>query len=207
MSTLKSYTVQISSITPLIMSNDTLCDPLHPLTKEFKEISSNRKKEDSHHLAMSKIEWLGSLYYHEEIGFHMPSKCLLGCFRTAAKKFKMGLMTKAITLEHHIGTSLIGFEKETPDTLWKKVNAKGENIHVFKCSVVNNGGRVISTKPIIQKWGCFFDLHLNTEIMNEDKLKKIIETAGVEYGIGSLRPGLAKGAYGKFEMKDFKLNK
>jgi len=207
MSTLKCYTVHLSNLTPLIMSNDTLCDPLNPLTKEFKEISSNRKKEETHHLAMAKIEWLGALYYNDEIGFFMPSKCLLGCFRTAAKKFKMGLMTKAITLDQHIGTPLIGYEKETPDSLWQRSNSKGEKIHIFKCSVVNNGGRVISTKPIINKWECTFDLFLNTEIMNEAKLEKIIETAGVEYGIGSLRPGLAKGAYGKFEIKEFKVKK
>lgn len=43
METLK---VKIKGATPLLQNRDVLSDPLHPLSKEIKEITSKRKKTD-----------------------------------------------------------------------------------------------------------------------------------------------------------------
>src|SRR5215469_12842136 len=99
MSESKKFSVNIKGITPLIMHCDKACDPLHPICKAQKEISSIRKKTDEHHIALSKLDFEAALYYDDKLGIYMPSKCLRGCIKAAAKKYKLGKQTKAIMLD------------------------------------------------------------------------------------------------------------
>ena len=207
MEVLRKINIQLKSLSPLIMHSDKGCNPLHPLTKKIKEISCIMKKKDEHYLAMSRLEFEIGLYYDEEIGIYMPAKCLAACFKAAAKKFKLGKASKAITIDCAIGTPLIGYEKQTPATLWERQDKSGNQIHVFCESVVVNRARIMRTRPIFQNWEVNFDLYLNTELLSIDQLKRIIETAGFEYGLCELRPERATGVYGRFTLEDLKESK
>jgi hypothetical protein len=204
MEVLKKYAVHLKSLSPLIMHSDKLCNPLDPLTKQMKEITKIRKKQDEHYLAMAKLEWTAAIYYDDETGIYIPSKCLLGCFKSAARKFKQGKNTKAVTIDCVAGTPLIGYEKINPETLWGKTNKKGEQEHVFANTVVVNKSRIVRTLPIFHKWEAKFNLYLNLEILSEEELQTIIQTAGFEYGLCELRPEKASGTYGRFSLESFK---
>lgn len=204
MNTLKKYKIHLKSLSPLIMHSDRLCNPMNPLSKKLKEITKLRDKKDEHYVAMSRIEFEGAMYYCEEIGIYMPSKCLAGCFKSAAKKFKLGKHTKAITIDCPIGTPLIGYEGKTTEKLWNEVNKNGEQVHVFAETVVVNRARIIRTRPIFNKWEVKFDLYLNSELLAIDQLKRIIETAGFEFGLCELRPEKATGTYGRFTLENLK---
>jgi hypothetical protein len=177
---------------------------MHPLSKKLKEISKNRDKKDEHYQAMARIEFEGSLYYQDDIGIYMPSKCLAGSFKSAAKKFKQGKNTKALTVDCAIGTPLIGYEGKTSEQLWNTLNKNGEQTHVFAETVVVNRARIVRTRPIFQKWEIKFEVYLNTEILSFDWLKRIIETAGFECGLCELRPEKASGTYGRFTLHEIK---
>ena len=202
--TLKKYELHLKSLSPLIMHSDKGCNPLNPITKKIKEISSIRGKKDEHYLAMARLEFEIGLYYHEEVGIYIPSKCLAACFKTAAKKFKLGKASKAIYVDAPLGAELSGYEKETPQTLWDKKDKKDNQVHTFVESVVVNRARIMRTRPIFHTWEVKFSLYLNTEILSFDQLKKIIETAGLEFGLCELRPGLATGSYGRFVLEKIK---
>lgn len=204
MSTLKKYAVHIKSLTPFIMCSDRLVNQLDPLTKEKKAMTSLKSKQDEHLLALAKIEWIGALYYDESLGLYIPSKCLRACFKAAAKKFKKGMKTKAITFDAFLGSPIIGYEGMTPEKLWEKKNKNGIQSHVHAVSVVINKSRVISTKPILHQWETKFVLHLNTEILSLAELEQIMSTAGFEYGIGAERPERATGNYGQFSIEEVK---
>lgn len=201
MELLKRYRLHIKGISPLIMHSDKLCNPLHPMTKKMKEITCLKTKKDEHHFAMAKIEWEGGLYYHEDLGVYMPSKCLMGCFKSAAKKFRLGRAIKALTIDCAIGTPLIGYEKITPAELWEIKSKNGEHKHVFCETVVVNRSRIMRTRPIFHNWEIKFDIFLNVELLSLKQLETIIHTAGFEYGLCELRPEKATGVCGRFILE------
>jgi hypothetical protein len=153
---------------------------------------------------MARIEFEGALYYQEDIGIYMPAKCLGGCFKAAAKKFKLGKATKALTIDCAIGTPLIGYEGKNSEQLWQIVNKNDEQLHVFAETVVVNRARIVRTRPIFHKWEVKFDLYLNTELLSIEQLKRIVDTAGFEFGLCELRPEKATGTYGRFTLETLK---
>lgn len=205
MESLRKYKISLKSLTPLIMHSDRLCNPLDPLAKQLKEISSIKKKTDDHHLAMARLSWEGSLYYEKEVGVYMPTKCLLGCFKAAAKKYRLGKQSKAIFIDLGIGCTIwrdeeFSYKNTTPEQLWRMMDSNDCQVHVHCASVVVQNSRLMRYRPIFPKWQIEFESYLNTELLNEKDFRSIIETAGMEMGIGELRPELANGNFGRFEL-------
>jgi len=203
MNNVKKYSVYIKGVTPLIMHNDTLCDPLLPISKQMKEITCIRKKTDEHHLAMARIEFEAALYYNENLGVYMPSKCLLGCIKAAAKKYKKGKQTKAVILDEALGYPLIPYKGKNPQSLYDE-ESQGAKIYVHRESIVVNMSKVMRTRPIFHRWEVKFGFLLDTELLPERDMQMILDTAGYEYGLCELRPGLATGNYGTFRVEEFK---
>ncbi len=182
------------------MNCDTLANPLHPTTKKLKEITSLKTKQDEHHLAIAKLQWNASLYYDDEIGLYLSSKMIIGCLRASARKEKKGLHMKALIVDCIPGTPLIGYEGMSPEKLWCVKNKKDMQVHVFTESVNVQRAKTMRTRPIFNNWEVKFESFLNTEILSEIELRRIIERAGFEYGVGELRPQLATGICGRFEL-------
>ncbi len=207
MNNTKKYSVHIKGATPLIMHCDKTCNPLHPLTKKIKEITCIRKKTDEHHLALARLEFEAALYYEKKLGVYMPSKCLQGCIKSAAKKFKLGRQTKAVILNEAIGYPLIPYVGETVDSLYNLINDEGERPYVFVENLMVGMARIVRTRPIFHNWEIKFSLFLDTELLPEKELGIILETAGYEYGLCELRPGRATGNYGTFSVEKFEKSK
>lgn len=201
METSKKYRIHLKGISPLIMHADTLCNPMNPKAKQLKEISSIRGKKDEHYLAMAELEWFGALYYDDEIGLHITSKVLLGCFQAAARKFKLGKATKAIFIDCALGVPLIGYEGKTAESLWNAKNKKGDRLYIFSNTVVVSQARLVRTLPIFPNWELKFEVYLNTELLSPQQLETIITTAGFEFGMCELRPQNAAGTYGRFNLE------
>ena len=203
MDVLKKFDVVLRGISPLIMHSDKLCNPLDPLVKAMKEISSVKKKTDEHYAALAKLEFLGGLYYDEEIGIYLPCKVIMGVIKAAARKYKLGKMTKGITLDAAIGFPLIGYEETTPEKLWEEREKNGDQKHVFSETVVVQVSRIMRTRGIFKKWAVAFKAFLNSELLSPEQFKQILDTAGFEYGVGECRPGLVTGNYGRFRVEKF----
>ena len=54
-------TITIRGIAPLLMHNGQLANPLNPLAKEMKKVTSVRTKTDEHHLELQRLEFLAGL--------------------------------------------------------------------------------------------------------------------------------------------------
>jgi hypothetical protein len=204
MQTLKRYSIHLKSISPFVMNQDTLANPLHPTTKKLKEFTGLKTKQDEHHLAIAKLQWEASLYYDDDIGVYLSSKMIIGCLRASARKEKKGLHMKAVIVDCIPGTPLIPYEGMTPSKLWTIKNKKDELTHVFTESVNVQRAKTMRTRPIFNQWEVKFDALLNTEILSEIEFKRILERAGFEYGIGELRPQLATGICGRFKLEEMK---
>lgn len=201
---IKEFSVHIKGVTPFIMNCDKGCDPLDPITKKKKEISGVKSKTDEHHLLMARLDWEQSLYYHHSIGVFLSSKTLMGCLKAAARKTKQGKLMKAVLFDFAMGTPISGFEKTTPEQLWKMVDKNGDQLHSFRDCVTIDNKKIMKVRPIFAKWDVKFNLGLDTTLLSANDLKRIISTAGAEFGIGDMRPEKAAGQYGKFKLEDFK---
>ena len=54
-------TVKLTGTRPLLMHADVFADPLNPLTKAHKALTSKRKNTDDDHEAIAKSEWRARL--------------------------------------------------------------------------------------------------------------------------------------------------
>lgn len=204
MEIMRKFNVHLKSLSPLIMHSDRGCNPFNPLTKKMKQISSIKNKKEDHFLAMSRIEFELGLYYDEEIGVYLPSKCLMGCIKAAARKQKKGKDTRGISIDCAIGTPLIGHEKSTPEKLWEVVGKNGEQKYVHVEAVKVMRAKIMRTRPIFHSWEVKFDLYLDTECFTAEELKAIIITSGFECGLCEMRPEKATGSYGRFSLESMK---
>ena len=71
---MKQLKVKITGVSPLLMHSDRFANPLDKATKAHKELTAKRKKTDADHEAIAKSEWLGSLYWRDDIGPFIPGQ-------------------------------------------------------------------------------------------------------------------------------------
>jgi len=72
----------------------------------------------------------------------------------------------------------------------------------FRIAAVNpmTKGRMMVSRPRMDKWGCEFEIILNDESIDTSTIHEILEHAGKYVGIGDWRPE-KKGMFGKFYVK------
>jgi hypothetical protein len=59
---MKTVSVKITGKAALLMHSDRFANPLDPLTKAHKELTSKRKKTDDDHIAIARGEFIGGCY-------------------------------------------------------------------------------------------------------------------------------------------------
>ena len=82
--------VHIQGVVPLILHNGQLVNPLNPISKEMKKISSKRAKTESDYEELARLEFMGSLYLNEKKEPVIPGECIEATLINAAKKSKKG---------------------------------------------------------------------------------------------------------------------
>lgn len=185
---LNTIKVKITGIRPLLMHSDKLANPLDPLTKAHKSLTSNRKKTDEDHEAIAKSEWLASLYI-DDSGPGLPDHVIEGCLLAGAayKKLKkhmkscVEVLTKMAPLEYD--------GPKTPERLWDAGFYDAR-------SVVITGKRIMRYRPIFRKWAATFEIAYDPDLVNKDDVIRALEDAGARAGIGDYRP-----KFGRFTVE------
>lgn len=191
----KQMTVNIKGLSPLLMHSDRFANPLDPATKAHKELTSKRTKTDVDHEDIAKSEWLGSMYYSQEIGPFMPGQNFDASIRDAAKFQKLG---------KKFGQALMVIEDEIP------IKYKGPRdldglfaAKYFDIRGVKVGqARLMRCRPKFNDWACQFSLVYNEDVLNTNQVLKAIQDAGKLIGVGDYRPGTGTGGrFGKFSAE------
>jgi len=188
---MNTTTIKIIGITPLIMHNGQLADPLNAATKALAALTSKRNKTDEDHLAVRKCEWYGSIYVNAVGAPCLPGEVLEAALIEGARKYKLGKSAeKGVVVANDYAIEYDG--PKTADGLW----AAGGFIKTAGVKVNNGRSRIIRSRPIFPQWACTFDVHWDTAyISNEDKLFEVVKAAGMN-GIGDWRP-----KFGRFEIE------
>lgn len=182
----------LQGIVPLIMHSDTMCNPLNPLTKQIKSITSKRKKSDEDIAEIARLEWRGGLYYDKTLGTpYIPGQNIDGMLVEAAKLNKRGKEVKraVITVENIIPLQYNG--SKDPE----KMFGDGATEFVDMRAVVIQRARTIRCRPIFQQWGLSFSVAFNPEIFNREDVITLMCTSGELIGLCEMRP-----RYGKFQV-------
>src|SRR6056300_958121 len=86
--------LKIIGTRPLLMHADIFTDPLNPLTKTHKALTSKRKKTDEDYEAIAKSEWRGGMYYDDDLGPYIPGVMLEAAMVSGGKLSKLGAQLK-----------------------------------------------------------------------------------------------------------------
>ena len=180
--------ITIKGLTPLLMHNIQLADPLSNAAMTLAKLTSKRNKTHDDHKAVAKAEWYGGLYVDEKLRPCLPGEVVEGAIIEGAKRHRLGQAAKGGIIAY--GNFPLEYDgPKSIDKLW-------EHGGFMKRSAVRvQKARVIRTRPMFPQWSCTFTIQWDPQmIASEDQLMDIVETAGV-VGIGDYRP-----KFGRFEV-------
>lgn len=171
------------------MHNEQLSDPLNKWAKLLREISKKRNKTEDDLVEMSRREWFGGLYFDDNIGPHVPERCLERMLRDAAAKSKRGKDVVA-------GLMVVDpakLEYKGPrgaDDLWKAGD------YVLRASVGVGQQRVIRSRPLFRDWSLTFVVNYDETVLEASDIDGFVGVAGRLIGLCDWRP-----KYGRFNLE------
>ena len=187
---MRTLKVKIAGKAPLLMHSDRFANPLDPLTKAHKELTSKRKKTDEDHLAIARSEFIGSCYWNKDAGFFIPGQNLDACLIAAAKLQKLGVKFKQGVQVIEDELTLDGFNSKSPADLWENLD------HVDVRGVKVGQAKVMRYRPIFRKWSTAATVAFNEEVVSESDVRKALIDAGSLIGLGDYRP-----RFGRFNVE------
>lgn len=181
--------LNMTGSTALLMHNSRLSDPLDPVTKQLKAISSKTRKTEDDQAAMARIEFEGGMYFDSAAGPYIPGVNVHRCLVEGARLNKLG---------RHVERGVIALDEVCPlgykgprtiEELWEDKN------FVSRLSVGVTTSRVMRTRPQFRQWVLEADFHVDTGQIDLNTFTEIAEKAGTMIGIGDYRP-----RFGRFEV-------
>jgi len=191
---MNNISLKLMAESPLLMHSDRYSDPLDPMTKAHKELTSKRKKVDEDHEAIAKSEWLGALYWDEKLGPYIPGQNVKSALVAAAKFHRMGQTFKRAVVIADDRMRLEYKGPRDPEALWAKKE------HVDARSVVVSQSRLMRYRPKFHDWALNVNIFFSTEMLELEDIKRAAENAGMFVGLGDYRPEKG-GAFGRFSVE------
>jgi hypothetical protein len=178
---------QLRGVSPLLMHNGQLADPLNPHAKAMKAISGKRKKTEADFAHLAKLEWFGSLYLHKGEPC-LPGELIEAGLIVAAKRMRRGEQAKAgIVSDGFFALEYDG--PRDPDALWADGRFR------FSTGVKVQRNRVIRTRPRFDEWATTVEVDYLPDQLNPGELADMMTVFGQAIGIGDWRP-----RFGRFEV-------
>lgn len=182
-------TLKLVGTRPILMHSDCFADPLNPLTKAHKQLTSKRKKTDDDHELIAQSEWSGGLYHDDDIGPYIPGINIESSLVAGGKLSKLGAQLKRSV---EIVDDRCELEYEGPrtrDGLWKAGFYDARSVKV-------STARIMRYRPCFTKWSLTCRIAFDPETINRDQVIKCMEDAGQYIGLGDFRP-----KFGRFEVE------
>lgn len=179
---------KVRGLSPLLMHNGRMANPLDPFAKRMKEVTGKKKKTDDDHRLMAEIEYLGSLYVDHNQRPCLPSELIEATLINGAKASKNGKEAKkGLMVVDHAPLEYAG--PKTPGDLFKDENFVDQRM------VKVGTARVCRTRPCFHNWEAEFVVQYDPDILNERDVASFVQEAGRSVGFGDNRP-----KYGRFEV-------
>lgn len=184
---MKSLTVQIKGIEPLLINNPQAVDPFNKYSRAAKEITSKRKKTDEDLLKLREIEIESKLYFDEKVGVWIPATWITAAIASQswakAKIKKADIRSCVFVNESKIKLNYAGMDKVKTKT----DVVKNEMFHTV-LNLKQGQVRVCKAAPIFNDWSVEFEILFDDTIINASDIKNLIEIAAKFGGFGDFRP-------------------
>lgn len=189
----EKLSVEIKGLTPTVMHNGQLSNPLNKWVKAIKLLTGKgKKKTDADIAEIMRLEWMGGLYVDEQHRPCWPGENIAAMIKVAARATKQG---KDVERGLQIG-GLWPLKYEGPKDL--DVLFADERFSMVNSVKVNNS-RVIRCRPQFPNWSLEFDLEYLPDQLNPADIKGFIEYAGIYVALSDRRP-----QWGRFEVRQCK---
>lgn len=182
--------LEIIGKSALIMHADTLADPLHPRTKEFKKVSGKRTKTDEDHEKMAWLEFQAGLYRDESGDIVMPYPNIMKCLIEGARMSKSGPKVERGVTIAATTFPLQYTGPRDPEGLY------ADKKFVSRMTVKVGTSRTIRCRPKFPEWAIGVEAFLDPTILAHDEFADIAANAGNFIGLGDYRKG---GGFGRFQ--------
>jgi hypothetical protein len=189
MSAYRSLKFKIIGVSPLLVHNGQLADPLNPHAKAMAQISAKRKKTEADQRQLADLEFLGSLYISKGMPC-LPAEMMEAALVRAAgherrsAKAKAGIMIREDLLLQYDGP--------------KDAQAlRADPRFRLRCAVRIGPSRIMRTRPRFSDWAADVTVNYLPKILNEQDIRNFLEVVGSEIGVGDWRP-----KFGRFHVED-----
>lgn len=183
------FEVRFKGVKPLLMANPQMANPLNHYKKEISKYTSKRNKTDEDHEEISRLQFLGHLYYDEEIGVYIPSEMIEASIVNGAKVTKNGKKIPLAVNVVEYKIPLIYKDIKTPDELFND-----EDFVDVRFGVLNRS-KILVTRPRFNQWEIVFNVDVDTSLLNVEEFVEAVNNAGQRAGIGTYRP-----KYGTYDV-------
>ncbi len=187
---MKELKVSLSGKQAMLQHSARMSNPMNPIVKDLKAITSKRKKTDSDLQEMSRLEFIGSIYADKDGDVILPAEMFYSCVWNGAKLNKNGQMIKRGVFINEDSKMKHSNDKLSIDEMF----ANGDNVDIRSVKV--GQARVMRTRPIIHDWSANFTVQYDENVITDDILKESITNAGALCGVGDYRP-----TYGRFSVE------
>lgn len=190
-----SFKVRLHGVAPLLMCSAVSANPLHPLTKEIKKITSKPAKQKTDHDAemIADLEYQLHMYYDPEIGPYIPAEVAEANIRDGARKSRKGKDVQAGVIVMPDKIPLLYNGPRKMEDLLKDVNFRD-----VRTVGINTGSKKITMRcrPRFNRWDLEYEVHFNPSVISKETLMDAIKLAGQQCAIGDYRP-----RYGRFSVE------
>lgn len=171
---------KITGVSPLVVHNGQLIDPLNPWSNSIAELTKKRAKTESDLIEIARREFLGSLYIGDGRPC-LPGEMLEAALVAGAKKSKEGVNARAgILVEKNARLDYPG--PAEPLHLWEDT--------AFRLTVPVKIGqnRVMRTRPIFRSWSAEIEVGFLPSLVNASAVRRWLDVCGLQIGLGDWRP-------------------
>lgn len=179
---------RITGVSPLVMHNGQLANPLNRFAKDIRSISGKRRKTEADYEEMARLEWFGALYLSRGQPC-LPGELVESCIIRGAISKKRGKQAKAGIL--CLGAFPLQYDgPRDPLELWQ--------CEAFRLTagVKIGNSRVMRTRPVFPQWSAAVDVKFNPALLNASEVEEFLVAAGELEGLGDWRP-----RFGRFEAQ------
>lgn len=177
---IQKMTLKFVGVVPLLMHNIRLANPLDEIAQAMKEITSKKKKTEADLIELSRLEFMGGLYYDEATGPYIPGELVEAAFsRAGAAIRKKGAFVGGITVED---APLVYNGPRDPDELWKlPIYRDVRGVRVGQ-------SRVMRCRPKFPKWEADVHITYDDGLLTDRDVRRAAEEIGARIGLGDFRP-------------------
>ncbi|MFC4170475.1 hypothetical protein ACFOYU_00110 [Microvirga sp. GCM10011540] len=171
---------RLTGVSGLICHNGRLANPLDPIAKEMKRVSSKRAKTDADFEELARLEFLGGLYLDNGEPC-LPGEIIEATLVEAARKMRKGQQAKAGLISS--GNFAIEYDgPRTTTELWADERFR------LTVGVKVQRNKVMRTRPIFREWASEISVDFVPGQLNRSEVEEMVRTAGAVVGIGDWRP-------------------